>query len=109
MKTTSLKAAIARSRSHNESVTVEVGPTKIADVMTELDSIYEGDTDYARENDGSYDVWGWTDETAEGEMDWRLNVAVETTVASHQIQHDNSGGRGVARDYLGESSMSLPK
>ena len=50
-------------------VTIECGDwyNDIIDVMSGAD--YE---DYARENDGSYDVWG-TDDNGE---EWRLNVTL---------------------------------
>lgn len=72
-----VKDAIARSISHSESVSLEIEATDISEVMTAIDCVTENtDTDYATENDGSYDVWGWTEETAENDQDWRLNVTI---------------------------------
>ena len=30
--------------------------------------------DYADENDGSLDVWGWDDDTPEDESEWRVRL-----------------------------------
>lgn len=96
-----LTAAIARSRSHNEIVSIEIEGADIATVRAELNAIYDGEIDDSQENDGSYGIWGYTDDMAESEMDWRLNVTLAakeneyptTTdyVAGYAIQHDNSG------------------
>ena len=32
------------------------------------------EVDYAEYNDGSWDVWGWTDDTKNNDTDWRLSV-----------------------------------
>lgn len=72
-----LQSAIDRSRSHNETASVRLEARDISDVLAELGSLYDGEIDSARENDGSYDVWGWTEGMAEGEMDWRLNVTID--------------------------------
>lgn len=76
--TTALTEAIARSRSHNEIVRVEVEAANISEVLAELATIYDGEIDDSQENDGTYGVWGWTEDMAEGEMDWRLNVTLTT-------------------------------
>lgn len=79
-----LQQAIDRSRSHNESVSVEYaveGATKIDRTVAlemALSDIYDGEIDSANENDGTIDVWGWTEGMAEGEMDWRLKVTLTT-------------------------------
>lgn len=72
-----IKEAIERSISHNETVKIEVETSDISDVMVAIECVTENtDTDRATENNGTYDVWGWTEETAEGEQDWRLNVTL---------------------------------
>lgn len=69
---TVLAAAIDRSQSHDEVVTVTA--TNFAEALAELGRLWDGDIDHVRENDGALDVWGWTAETAEGEQDWRLRI-----------------------------------
>ena len=70
---TELKAAIARSVSHNERVAIEVEAADITDVLAELGTITDVEIDSAQENDGSYDVWG----AGEGDdMAWRLCVTL---------------------------------
>lgn len=76
-----LQQAIDRSRSHNESVSVELVGDDQTDIETALHAIYDGEIDSAKENDGTIDVWGWTEGMAEGEMDWRLKVTLTTGVA----------------------------
>lgn len=71
--TADLKTAIARSRSHNEIVSIEVEAADISEVLAELGSIYDGEIDNAQENDGSYGVWSVGDEDGD---DWRLLVTV---------------------------------
>lgn len=81
-KTMTLQQAIDRSRSHNESVSVEFaaeGATKIDRTVAlemALADIYDGEIDSANENDGTIDVWGWTEDMADGEMEWRLKVTL---------------------------------
>ena len=70
-----LEAAIARSESHSEIVSVTLDCDDIGTVAS-LASDYADNTDYVRENDGAYDMWGWSDEMAEGEMLWRLRVTL---------------------------------
>jgi hypothetical protein len=73
---TELQAAIDRSISHNEIAYVEIEAADIAEALAELASIYDGEIDDARENDGSYGVWGWQEGMAAGEMEWRINVTL---------------------------------
>lgn len=62
--------AIARSISHDE---IARYGGSLAELLAYADA--EGyETDQARENDGSIDVWGWTATTSEGEQDWRVRV-----------------------------------
>lgn len=68
--------AIARSRSHNEIVSIEIEAADISEVLAEMAALYEGEIDDSRENSGAYDIWGYTDDMAEGEMDWRLKVTL---------------------------------
>jgi len=70
-----LQQAIDRSRSHNERVHVEFRGDR-TDLMVALDGLYDGEIDDAEENNGTIDVWGWTEDMAEGEMDWRLCVTL---------------------------------
>ena len=72
-----IKAAIANSRHYNHSVAIELPATDISDAMAEIGAAWDGDTDYAQENDGTYDVWGWNDETQENEQAWRLRVTIK--------------------------------
>lgn len=70
-----LTEAIDRSKSHDERASVEfVGDE--SDLLVALDQLHDGEIDSVRENDGEIDVWGWTDETPENEMDWRLIVTL---------------------------------
>jgi hypothetical protein len=76
---TLLQQAIDRSRTHTERVSVEFDGDK-SDLMVALAGLYDGEIDDATENDGTVDVWGWTEEMAEGEMDWRLCVTLTRRV-----------------------------
>ena len=64
---TEIKSAIARSISHNEIVRVNVtgkaAQTKALEDVSRLDEVAE--CDYAKENDGSLDVWGTTEDGSE--------------------------------------------
>lgn len=74
MKTaTDLKSSINDSIRENRIVTVDFDGD-ISECLAELNAFHEGDIDYVQENDGSYDVWGWTEETPENEQEWRLQV-----------------------------------
>lgn len=73
---TILADAISRSRTQNERVSVEIEAGDISDVLAELASLCDGEIDSTTENDGSHDVWGWTEGMADGEMDWRLCVTL---------------------------------
>ena len=80
--TMTLQQAIDRSRSHAETVSVEFaaeGATKIDRTVAlemALADIYDGEIDSANENDGTIDIWGWTEDMADGEMEWRLKVTL---------------------------------
>lgn len=72
-----IKAAIEQSIAQNEIVRV----TLTSDISTV--AAFAGDhsdnVDYVRENDGSYDMWGWSDEmeaAGNGDMEWRINVTL---------------------------------
>jgi hypothetical protein len=71
-----LENAIKESRQFNRIVAVEVSGVDIADVVAEIHAIIDGECDYSQENDGQYDVYGWSDETREWEHDWRLSVRI---------------------------------
>ena len=74
-----MNAAIrqAISDSIREDRTVEADyDGDISDCIADIGEVFDGDVDYAQENDGSYDVWGWTEETPDGKQDWRLTVRV---------------------------------
>lgn len=70
-----IKQAIARSVSHTEIVLIprrnKASQTEALEDVNRLDEVAE--CDYARENDGSLDVWG----TTEGGDDFRLRISVE--------------------------------
>jgi hypothetical protein len=67
-----LNNAIATSIANNRIVTVEVADLDAA--LAELEDRTDYHTDHAVENDGSLDVWGWTDTTRENTQDWRLRL-----------------------------------
>lgn len=74
-----IKAAIEQSIAQNEIVRVTL--TMVSDISTV--AAFAGDhsdnVDYVRENDGSYDMWGWSDEmevAGNGGMEWRINVTL---------------------------------
>ena len=74
-----IKASIERSQSHDEIVHVTIPHTDISNVFDFAQDFAE-QVDYVRENDGSYDMWGFTNESEEnstGEMEWRINVTLE--------------------------------
>jgi hypothetical protein len=68
-----LNDAIVESIECNRIVSVDYAGN-IAACVADLYEYWDGDTDYARENDGSYDMWGWNDETPENEQNWRLSI-----------------------------------
>ena len=68
-----LSDAIRDSINLNKIVSVHYDGD-ISACIADLNAVTDSEIDYARENDGSYDVWGRTDETPENEQDWRLNV-----------------------------------
>lgn len=78
--TTTLRNAIDRSMSHDEIVRVEVEDQQAA--LQIIGELTAADIDWVRENDGSIDVWGWSEDTPEDEQDWRLRLvsAVECSL-----------------------------
>jgi hypothetical protein len=64
---TTIAAAIARSQSHSDIVTVSVSGYDAADVYA---VVSDRDGDYSDENDGSVDCYG---------ADWRINVTIDVT------------------------------
>lgn len=75
MTTSKLQQAIERSRSHDEIVVVEFAGDH-SELMATLDGLYNGEMDTRTDHGGAVDVWGWTEDMAEGEMDWRLCVTL---------------------------------
>lgn len=73
-----LQNAVVESISQNRIVPVEYAG-EIGDAIADLGDVVVGEIDYACENDGSYDVWGWDDETPENEHKWRLTVRCNPT------------------------------
>jgi len=72
----SLTDAISRSRSLSEITNAEyIGDS--ADLLVDLDQIYEGEIDSCDLDDDRVDVWGFTDETPENQMEWRLTVTLK--------------------------------
>lgn len=92
-----LQQAIDRSRSHNERVSVEFAGER-SELMVALDGLYNGEIDDATENDGTIDVWGWTEDMPEGEMDWRLCVTLSSETEL-KINDRVEGGQHGTEDY----------
>ena len=74
-----LEQAIELSRGTNQIVHVTLDYTD--DISTvEVDAqAFADNTDCVRENDGTWDLWGWSDEMAAAEstdMEWRLKVTL---------------------------------
>lgn len=61
---------IARSISHDERPTFSGSLRQLLDYAEE----HGWETDSSDENDGSIDVWGWTDQTLPNRQDWRVLV-----------------------------------
>lgn len=78
-----LSKAIARSISHNEIASVEVTTPDgtLDDVLAAIWKIHGDKYGYNTENDGSYDIYGWSGDDAEGAMDWRIRVTLATVGA----------------------------
>jgi hypothetical protein len=70
---TEILTAIENSIRENRIVAIEVG-SPILDVLQMIGDETSYETDYDRENDGSYDVWGFTDATEPSKQGWRLNI-----------------------------------
>ena len=77
--TNGLREAIDRSISHDESIAITLTAPSIEEVCEWIHHHVEPDyeTDYARENDGRWDVWGWTEATPQDQQGWRLLVTLE--------------------------------
>ena len=73
-ETATILDAIATSISEDRSVAVHVSLNIVIEVLSETEYEYS----HATENDGSVDVWGWTEDTPEGEHVWRLNVVEQS-------------------------------
>jgi hypothetical protein len=72
MMKTEIKSAIDRSVSRNEIVHITIDGDS-GDALEAIHEVFDGDTDYAMSAD-TMDVWGWTDETAKNDQDWRLAI-----------------------------------
>ena len=71
-----ISEAIEFSRTHNHSATVETDLTTIDAVIDSIGETYDGDVDYAKIDANTYDVWGYSGECGDGDMDWRLTVVL---------------------------------
>ena len=76
-----LRSAIQRSENYTERADCEFAGD-VRELLVLVDAIYDGEVDHATENDGTVDVWGWTEEMDEGEMDWRLRVTLTHSTES---------------------------
>ena len=78
-----IRDAIERSRASGQIQAVSVGLT--VDSLEDLLLVMlQTDWEMAEIDDNRVDVWGWSDNTPEGEQDWRLCVqcvAAEEMVA----------------------------
>ena len=86
--TEKLTAAIDKSIAQNETIGATV-TCDSDDVLTAIHQTFEGETDHVMvdhegvitvDHEGviTMDIWGWSEETPEGEQDWRLNVVFVT-------------------------------
>lgn len=74
---TDLTAAIEQSVSQNE--TVRVSTSMDIGTVAAFAGDHADNVDCVREVDGSYDMWGWSDEmeaAGNGEMLWRIKVTL---------------------------------
>ena len=65
--------AIERSRASGQiqRVSVELTPDALEDLLLVM---MQADWEMVEIDDNQVDVWGWSDNTPEGEQDWRLAV-----------------------------------
>lgn len=70
-----LSGAIDRSLSRNETIAVEWDGGDEADLVGELNSLYDGEIDSVEVDDGTIDVWGHEYEEGD-EMAWRFSVTL---------------------------------
>lgn len=80
MNVNTIQQAIERSRSHNEIVTLDWDAAAINDAVDYILSTYDGEIDYVR-NGEIMEVWGWTEEQDEGEMDFRVHLRAVPVLA----------------------------
>ena len=72
-----LDQAIELSRNTNQIVAVTLDYTDDITTVTVDAGSHADNVDCVRETDGTFDVWGWSDEmTSENEMEWRLKVTL---------------------------------
>ena len=70
-----LSEAIELSEKNNEIVKVDFDGT-FQEMIAVLKDAHTGYTDWAEEADYSVGVWGWTADTPENDMDWRIRVTI---------------------------------
>ena len=74
-----IEPAIERSESHNEIVAVNVTLCSDISTVAEIAKSYADNVDYTNEGDGSWDMWGWSNEmeaAGKCEMQWRIRVTL---------------------------------
>lgn len=74
--TQQISDAIDRSVSHTEIVHITIDGDS-SDALEAIHQVFGGEVDYTMcvyEGVDTLDVWGYTDETADGDKDWRLNI-----------------------------------
>ena len=70
-----LRSAIDRSRQLSEIADATFSGDQAA-LQAALAEMYDGNIDSVALDDSRVDVWGWTDDMPEGQMDWRLTVTL---------------------------------
>lgn len=70
-----IPSIVARSQSHNEIVTIEAANKIAANaLLDEISEFYQdNETDYVDTGE-VIEVWDWTDEQDEGDMDFRVHI-----------------------------------
>jgi len=69
-----IKDAIETSRYHSSIETINGDIETVLAIIGILEARWQTASDWQEVEPGVYDVWGWEDGAAEGEMDWRLRV-----------------------------------
>lgn len=100
-----LEQAIRQSESQNEIVHVTLDYTDDITTVTVDAQQFADNVDCVRENDGTFDLWGWSDDmTSENEMQWRLKV----TLASDINTDSDAYNTGYESAKQGESRTDCP-